>query len=144
MLAAAALATGCGGDGDGDDEENGGGKPEPAAPAKIADDAKIDGAEGREIADAATQLLNAKNGDDACYELAASDYVESLGGLEGCAKKLGPIATGPLDTVTAAGPKGDGETGTAEVESSEGREKLTIEYAKSVSTDKWNVDGLGE
>jgi hypothetical protein len=142
LLAAAALAAGCGGD-DGGEEENGGGTPRPAAAAKVADDAKIDGAEGRRIADVTLELLNAPNGDDPCYEITASDYVESLGGLEGCAKKLGPIATGPLDTVTAAGPSADGRTGTAEVESSDGGQKQTIEFAKAVN-DKWNVDGLGE
>ena len=143
LLATATLAAGCGGDDESGEEENGGGTPRPAPAAKIADDAKVDGAEGRKIAEVALELLNAANGDDPCYEITASDYVESLGGLEGCARKLGPIAPGPLDTVTAAAPSADGETGTAEVESSAGGEKLTIKFAKAVN-DKWNVDGLGE
>jgi hypothetical protein len=142
-LVLAALAAGCGGDDEGGEKENGGGTPRPAAAAKVAEDAKIDGTEGRRIADVTLELLNSPNGDDPCYELTASDYVESLGGLEGCAKKLGPIATGPLDTITAAGPSADGRTGTAEVESSDGGERRTIKFAKAVN-DKWNVDGLGE
>jgi hypothetical protein len=144
LLAAAALAAGgCGGDDDEGGGGNGGGDaPKPAATATISEDALIDGEEGREIAAVAVELLNAKNGDDPCYAITASDYVESLGGLEGCAKKLGPIATGPYDSVVAAGPKDDGKTGTADVATADGEEKRTIEFAKSVSTDKWNIDGL--
>lgn len=140
-LVLAALATGCGGD-DGE-EENGGGTPRPAGPAKIADGAKIDGPEGGKIGEVALQLLNAPSGDDPCYAIVASDYVESLGGLEGCAKKFDPVARGPLDRVTAAGPSADGKSGTAEVESSEGGEKRTIEFARTVAGE-WRVDGLGE
>jgi hypothetical protein len=136
----AALAAGCGSDDEG--EKDSGGTPEPAATATIGEDALIDGDEGREIAAVALELLNSANGDDPCYAIAASDYVESLGGLDGCAKELGPIATGPYDTVLAAGPKDDGETATADVADSDGGEKRTIEFAKSVSTDKWNIDGL--
>ena len=137
----AALAAGCGGDEDAE-KDGGGSAREPAGAATIAEDALIDGEEGREMAAVALELLNAKDGDDPCYAIAASDYVESLGGLRGCAEELGPIATGPYDTVLAAGPKDDGQTGTADVTTSDGDEKRTIEFAKSVSTDKWNIDGL--
>ncbi|HEX8646458.1 MAG TPA: hypothetical protein VF715_06130 [Thermoleophilaceae bacterium] len=139
LLAAMALGAGCGG-GDEDGGEKGG-APESGGVAKVAEDALIDGAEGRKIADVAIELLNAPNGDDPCYAIVASDYMESLGGLEGCAKKLGPIATGPFDTVVAAGPKDDGETGTADVATSDGGEKQTIDFAKTVAGE-WRIDGL--
>lgn len=141
LLAACALAVGCGDDGG--DEDNGGGTPAPGGAARVADDARIQGPEGRKIADVTIELLDARNGDDPCYAIAASDYVESLGGLEGCARKLGPIAAGPLDTVVAAGPSANGETGSAEVESSEGGEKLTIQFAHTVAGE-WRIDGVGE
>jgi hypothetical protein len=101
----------------------------------------VEGADGRKIVEVTTELLDAKNGDDPCYAIVASDYVESLGGLEGCAKKFGPIATGPLDTITAAGPSANGETGRAEVESSDGGAKQTIVFAKTVAGE-WRIDGL--
>jgi hypothetical protein len=142
MLAATALALGCGGDDDGD----GGGEDKSPAPAAAtattSPDARIEKPEGERIAEVALELLNAEDGDEPCYAIVASDYVESLGGLEGCAKELGPVATGPLDTVTAARPLGDGETGEARAESSDGSQKQTIEFAKTAAGE-WRVDGLG-
>ena len=141
MLAVLAVAAGCGDDDGG--EETGGGTPRAGGPAKVADDAKVAGAEGEKIAEVTKELLDAPNGDDPCYAITASDYVESLGGLEGCAKKLGPIATGPLDTIVAAGPSANGETGSADVESSDGGQKAQILFAKTTSGE-WRIDGLGE
>ncbi|MDQ3933804.1 MAG: hypothetical protein M3340_04145 [Actinomycetota bacterium] len=136
LMAAAALVAGCGGDDDGDAPAAKGG------PAKTAEDARIEGREGARIAEVTTELLNAPNGDDPCYAIVASDYVESLGGLEGCARKLAPIATGPLDTITAARQLPGGETGEARVESADGSRKQTIELAKTVAGE-WRIDGLG-
>ena len=136
-LAVAALAAGCGGD----DDEGGGGDASGGA-VTISDDARIEGADGRKIAEEATNLLEAENGEDPCYELVASDYVESLGGPEGCARKMGPIATGPLEVITAARALPGGETGEARVESGDGSRKQTIKFAKTVAGE-WRVDGLG-
>lgn len=144
LVLAALVPLGCGGD-----DEDGGADDKPAqtagGPVKIAEDAQIKGPEGAKIADSAKKLLEARSGQDVCYELTASDYVESLGGEKGCAAKLGPIATGPLDTIVAARAKGRGEagdTGEAQLESSDGSQKQTVKFAKSVTGD-WNVDGLG-
>jgi hypothetical protein len=139
LLATGATGFGCGGDDDGD------GAPSPKAggPAVTSKDAQIEGPEGAKIADVTKELLNAKNGEDPCFAIVASDYVESLGGEDACAAKLGPIATGPLDTITAARPLGKGQTGEARVESSDGSQEQTIEFAKTVTGD-WRIAGLGE
>ena len=142
LLAVAALAAGCG-----DDDDDGGGTgttsaEAPAAPAKTSPDARIEGAPGKAMVEVTMELLNAANGDDPCFAIVASDYVESLGGLEGCAKTMEPIATGPLDTITHAAELPGGETGEVHVESSDGSQKQTIKFAKSAAG-KWNVDGLG-
>ena len=136
LLALVVLAAGCGGD----DDEDGGGSPEPAAAATTSEDARVEGPDGAAIVKVTTELLDAKNGEDPCFAIVASDYAESLGGQEGCARKMGPIATGPLDTITAAGATGE-DTGEAQVESSDGSEKRTIKFAKTVSGD-WRIDGL--
>ena len=144
LVLAAGLAAGCGGD------DDGGGSASTSAttaagaagePSKLAEDARVRGPEGKRIVSVTRQLLAAADGDEPCYAIAASDWVESQGGLEGCAKKLGPIATGPLDTVVAAGPVGDGKTGEAQVESADGSEKRTIKFARTVAGE-WRIDGL--
>ena len=142
LLLVAALGAGCGDDDDSGGEGGAGDTPKPVAAAATSEDAEVKGPDGEKIVEVTTELLNAKDGDEPCYAIVASDYVESLGGLEKCAAKLGPIATGPLDTITAAGPSADGKTGTAEVESSKGDEKQTIKFAKTVAGE-WRVDGLG-
>ena len=138
VLAAGLLAAGCGDD----DNDDGGGSAAKGAPTKTSDDAKIEGADGRAMVKVATELLDAESGEDPCFAIVASDYVESLGGLDGCAKKLTPLVTGPLDTITAARPLKGGETGEVQVESSDGSQEQTIKFAKTVSGD-WRVDGLG-
>ena len=140
LLLAAALAAGCGGDDDGNGGETTAAKG--GGPAKTSEDARIEGREGARIAAVTTELLNAENGDDPCFAIVASDYVESLGGLEGCAKRMGPIATGPLDTIAAARPLPGGETGEAKVESADGSQEQTIEFARTVAGE-WRIDGLG-
>jgi len=157
VVVGGALAAGCGSDDEGDGAATSTGATAPTvattAPttttpatsggaAKKAPDAEIEGSAGQKIAAVTLELLNAENGDDPCYAIAASDWVESQGGLKGCAKKLGPIATGPLDTVTVARPLGKGETGEAQVESSDGSQRQTIRFARTYSGD-WRIDGLG-
>ena len=143
LLAVLVIAAGCG-----DDDDNGGGATTPteapaaAASATTREDARIEGAAGKAMVEVTLELLNATNGDDPCFALVASDYVDSLGGLEGCAKKMEPIAVGPLDTITHAAELPGGETGEVHVESSDGTQKQTIKFAKSAAG-KWNVDGLG-
>jgi len=99
FAAAAALAAGCGEK----EEEVGDAPAPPAGGVTTAADARVEGNDGQKIAEVTKELLEAKDGDEPCYAIVASDYVESLGGLEGCAKKFGPIATGPLDTIRSAG-----------------------------------------
>jgi len=138
LALAAGLAVGCGGD---DDDDSAGTSGAKGGAAKLAEDAQVQGPEGRKIVAVTINLLNAEDGADPCFAIAASDWVESQGGQEGCAKKLGPIATGPLDTIVAAGPVGDGETGEAQVESEDGSEERTIKFAKTVAGE-WRIDGL--
>jgi hypothetical protein len=143
LLVVLVLVVGCGDD----DGGNGGGAttteaPAAAASATTSEDARIEGAAGKAMVEVTIELLNATNGDDPCFAIVASDYVESLGGLEGCAKKMEPIATGPLDTITHAAELPGGETGEVHVESSDGSQTQTIKFAKSAAG-KWNIDGLG-
>ena len=135
LLAALVVAAGCGGD-----DDNGGDSPEPAAAATTSEDARVEGPDGEAIVEVTKELLDAKGGDDPCFAIVASDYAESLGGQDGCARKMGPIATGPLDTITAAGATGD-DTGEAQVESSDGSETRTIKFARTVAGE-WRIDGL--
>ncbi len=147
VLAAMVLAVGAG-CGDDDDGGDGGGATtitgaaEAGGPATTSEDARVEGKDGEAIAEVTLELLNAENGDDPCYAIVASDYVESLGGLEGCAREMGPIATGPFDTVTHAAALKGGETGEAHVESADGSQKQTIEFARTVAGE-WRIDGLG-
>lgn len=139
LLAATAIGAGCGDEADRSVDTT----PPPPAGARISEDARVEGAEGQRIAEEAVRLMDAENGDEACYEIVASDYVESLGGLKACAEEFEPIATGPLDTVVAARMNPDEKTGVAELESEDGSERQTVKYARTVA-DAWRIDGLGD
>ena len=141
LLVAAVFAVGCGDDDD-DGTSSGTATPATGGAAKTSEDATVEGKDGAASVTVTLELLNAKDGDEPCYAIVASDYVESLGGLEGCAKKMGPIATGPLDTITHAAALPGGETGEAHVETADGAQKQTIKFAKTVAGE-WRVDGLG-
>jgi hypothetical protein len=137
VLVGLLVLAGCGGDDDGDGGEGNGAKaptttvPETPIPTGLS-------GEDKEVADAAAGLLEARSGEDACFELLGADYVESLGGEDACAKALDPLVTGNFDRVASVRVVKPETQAFADVSGRSGRH-VTIRFAKA-STGDWNMD----
>ena len=82
---------GCGG-GDGGDG-GGGASPRTEESTGIERPRGLAG-EAAQAADVVVELLEQPSGEEACYSLLGTDYVEALGGQETCARRFEPVVTG--------------------------------------------------
>ena len=95
--------------------------------------------EAAEAADVVVEFLEQPSGEDACFALVGTEYADSLGGQEACARRFDPLVTGRYDTIASVRVVKPGVEAAAEVTSSQGGGRVTLKLA--MATTGWRVDG---
>jgi hypothetical protein len=138
LLVGLAVLAGCGGE-----DDDGGAEKEPktAPAAKVERPAGLS-REERKVADGVAELLEAKDGDEACFASLGAQYVESLGGNEKCARAFDPLVTGDYNKISSVKVLKPGDQGEAEAEvtSASGGSPVELEL-DFASPGAWNVTG---
>jgi len=137
VLLASLVPLGCGG-GDGGDS------PSTTSPAPTEDVALIQrppglSGEASAAADVVVELLELPSGAEACFALIGTEYLDSLGGEEVCARRFDPVVTGDYDTIASVRILKPEVEAAAEVTAPGGAPRVTLKLA--MATTGWRIDG---